>query len=111
LTIRDAATSISLQLDRQSVQSGGDATINLTAFVFNAQQQPVQGATVTFSSSKPSLNPITTTTNSSGQATSILTVKAVDLATCEPITVTATTPSGTATPFSDTKTITVTGCT
>jgi adhesin/invasin len=110
LTIRDAATSISLQVDRQSIQSGGDQTVNLTAFVFNAQQQPVQGATVIFSSTKPTLNPTTTTTNSAGQATSTLTIKAVDLANCEPITVTASTPSGTSTSFTDSKTITVTGC-
>ncbi|HZF09338.1 MAG TPA: Ig-like domain-containing protein [Thermoanaerobaculia bacterium] len=110
LTIRDSAASISLQVDRTSIQSGGDQVVNLTAFVFNAQQQPVNGATVTFSSSKPSLSTSVTTTDASGKATSTLTVKAADLATCEPITVTATTPSGTATPFSSTKTITVTGC-
>ncbi len=107
LTIRDAATSITLQAQPQFVQSGSDTTVTLTAFVFNAQQQPVQGATVTFSASKGTLSPIVATTDPTGMVMSTLSLKIADLAAGTPITVTASTPSGNATPLTSTVVITV----
>jgi adhesin/invasin len=107
LTIRDAATSITLQVQPQSVQNNADTTVALTAFVFNAQQQPVQGATVTFSATKGTLSPIVATTDSTGKASSTLSLKVADLTGTKKITVTASTPSGAEKSLTDSVDITV----
>ena len=56
VTIRDAATAISVQANPQSVPRG-DSTVTLSAFVTNAQGQPLQGAAVTFESERGTLDP------------------------------------------------------
>lgn len=94
LTIRDVATNISLQSDRSSITRSAGGTITLTAFVSNAQQQPVQGAAVTFTSTVPALQSSLVFTNVSGQAINTLTVEPGDIpAGVTQITVTASTPT------------------
>jgi len=108
VTIRDAATGISLQANPASVPRA-DSTVTLSAFVANAQGQPLQGAPVTFQSERGTLETngvVFTDTN--GVATNTLTLRTSDLpAGVNQFTVTATTPSGSGTLLEDTTFITV----
>lgn len=79
LTIRDAATALSLQPDPTSI-SRTDTTVELLAFVTNSQGLPLQGQAVTFLSEVGSFggdNVAFTDTN--GQATSTLSVTQAQL--------------------------------
>lgn len=108
VTIRDAATGISLQANPASVPRA-DSTVTLSAFVANAQGQPLQGAPVTFQSDRGTLQTngvVFTGTN--GVATNTLTLRTADLPSgVNQFTVTATTPSGSGTLLEDTTFITV----
>jgi hypothetical protein len=108
VTIRDAATAISLQANPASVPRA-DSTVVLSAFVANAQGQPLQGAPVTFQADRGTLEVngvVFTQTN--GVATNTLTLRTADLpASVTQITVTATTPSESGTLLQDSETITV----
>jgi hypothetical protein len=108
VTIRDAATGISLQANPASVPRA-DSTVTLSAFVANAQGQPLQGAPVTFQSERGTLETngvVFTDTN--GVATNTLTLRTADLPSgVNQFTVTATTPSGSGTLLEDTTFITV----
>jgi hypothetical protein len=107
VTIRDAATDISVQANPATVPPAG-GEITLTAFVTNSQGQPLQGAPVTFESQRGSL---TTTgvvfTNTSGVATNTLTLTQQQLQGVASFTVTASTPSGTGALLDDETTIRV----
>jgi len=81
VTIRDAATDISVQANPASISSAG-GTITLTAFVTNSQGQALQGAPVIFETDRGTLDDtqgttVFTTTN--GTATKLLTLKGSDL--------------------------------
>ena len=96
VTIRDAATDISLQANPSSI-ARSDATISLSAFVTNSQGSPLQGAPVTFESD---IGTLTVTgvvfTNTNGVATNTLTVAQGDIApTRTAFQVRARTPDGT----------------
>ncbi|MGH9285701.1 MAG: invasin domain 3-containing protein, partial [Acidimicrobiales bacterium] len=95
VTIRDAATAISVQANPATVPPGGGST-TLTAFVANAQGLPVQGAPVTFESQRGTLQTTGVVfTNTSGVATNTLTLTQQQLTGVTSFTVTASTPSGT----------------
>ena len=95
ITIREAATDISVQANPRSIpRSGGEIT--LSAFVTNSQGLPLQGAPVTFEASAGTLE-ITGVvfTDTTGVATNTLTVDQDDLpAGVNTITVTVRTPGG-----------------
>lgn len=104
VTIRDAATDISVQANPASVARAG-GTVTLTAFVTNSQGQGFQGAPVTFESERGSLqNTGVVFTNTSGVATNTLTLTQEQLEGVPPngtFIVTATTPLGTGDLISD----------
>lgn len=108
LTIRDAATAISLQANPASVPRA-DSTVTLSAFVANAQGQPLQGAPVTFQADRGTLQTngvVFTQTN--GVATNTLNLRTADLPSgVNSLDVTATTPREGGTLLEDTVTITV----
>ena len=110
VTIRDAATDISVQANPASVPRAG-GTVTLTAFVTNSQGQGFQGAPVTFESERGSLqNTGVVFTNTSGVATNTLTLTQEQLEGVPPngtFTVTATTPLGTGDLISDSTVIRV----
>jgi adhesin/invasin len=107
VTIRDAPTAISVQANPATVPAGGGST-TLTAFVANAQGQPVQGAPVTFESQRGTLETTGVVfTNTSGVATNTLTLTQQQLAGVASFSVTASTPSGTGTLLDDTTTVRV----
>lgn len=98
LTIRDAATDISVQANPASVpRAGGDVT--LTAFVTNSQGQGFQGAPVTFESDRGTLQTdgvVFTDTRGVARNTLSLTQEQLeDLAVGATFEVTASTPLGT----------------
>lgn len=107
VTIRDAATAISLQASPSVVPAAG-GTVALTAFVVNSQGQPVQGASVTFSSERGtfSTNGVVFTDNT-GIATNTLTLTQAQLAGVTSFQVTARTPSGSGAILESLVTITV----
>lgn len=107
VTIRDAATDISIQANPATVPpAGGDIT--LTAFVTNSQGQPLQGAPVTFESQRGTLSTTGVVfTNTSGVATNELTLTQQELNGVTSFTVTASTPSGTGALLDDTTTVRV----
>jgi hypothetical protein len=111
VTIRDAASLLTLQADRTSVQRNATTTVNLVAFVANAQGQALQGVPVTFSANIPGLQNTVVFSDTSGQAKNVLTVEAKNIPTSlKQITVTATAPSGTGgAPLSQTITIDIEG--
>lgn len=107
VTIRDAATDISIQANPATVPAGG-GTSTLTAFVTNAQGQPVQGAPVTFESQRGTLQTTGVVfTDTTGVARNTLTLTQQELAGVTSFTVTARTPSGTGALLSDTTTVRV----
>jgi adhesin/invasin len=108
VTIRDAATAISLQTRPSSIQRAG-ATVELTAFVTNGQGQPLQGAPVTFQADRGSLETTGVVfTDTTGVATNRLVLTQSDLpSSVTAVTVRASTPSGTGTLLTDTATIAV----
>jgi hypothetical protein len=108
VTIRDAATDISIQANPQSIPAAG-GTITLTAFVTNSQGQPLQGAPVTFESERGELETVGVVfTDTSGVATNTLTLTQQELpASVTEFDVTASTPSGTGDLLEDTVTIRV----
>lgn len=110
LTIRDAATDISVQANPGTVPRAG-GTIQLTAFVTNSQGQGFQGAPVTFEAERGSLSANGVVfTNTSGVASNELTItqeQIQNLPSGSTISVTATTPLGTGELISDTTFITV----
>jgi adhesin/invasin len=108
VTIRDAATAISVQANPQSVPRG-DSTVTISAFVTNSQGLPLQGAAVTFESERGTLETVGVVfTDTSGVATNILTLRTSDLpAGVSSFRVFASTPSGTGTLLVDDTTITV----
>jgi hypothetical protein len=109
LTIRDAATDISVQANPSSITTAG-GTITLTAFVTNSQGLALQGAPVTFSADRGTLSTTGTVfTDTTGVATNTLTLTQAQLTGASMVTVTAKTPSGNGTLLSSTTTITVTG--
>ena len=97
VTIRDAATDISLQANPATIPRGGQQDIVLTAFVTNSQGQPLQGAAVTFQSDVGTLaNTGVQFTDSNGVATNQLDVAQGNIpAAMTSFKVRATTPSGT----------------
>lgn len=79
VTIRDVASSITLQAVPQTVPETG-GTIELTAAVFNAQNQPLAGAPVTFLAQRGTLERRgAVPTDSTGQAENTLTLTENDL--------------------------------
>lgn len=95
VTIRDAATDMSVQANPSTVPSTG-GTITLSAFVTNAQGQPVQGAPVTFSSERGTLETTGVVfTDTNGVATNDLTLTQSQLAGVTTFKATAKTPNGT----------------
>jgi Invasin, domain 3/Bacterial Ig-like domain (group 1) len=96
VTIRDAATAISVQANPRTIQrAGGEVT--LTAFVTNSQGLPIQGAPVTFAAQRGELEFTGTVfTNTSGVAENTLTLDQDDLpAGVDAVRVEARTTSGT----------------
>lgn len=82
VTIRDAPAGIFLAANPVSVPQGVDSTIDLLAFVVNAQGVPVAGTIVVFETTLPGavFEPgIVVTTNSQGQAAARLNVFADEL--------------------------------
>lgn len=107
VTIRDAATDISLQANPATVPPSG-GTIELTAFVTNSQGQPLQGAPVTFGSERGTLaNSGVVFTNTNGVAVNMLTVSQEQLQSTSEFDVVARTPSGTGDQLDDFVTIRV----
>jgi len=108
VTIRDAATAISIQANPASIPRA-DSTVVLSAFVTNAQGEPLQGAPVTINADRGTLEVngvVFTQTN--GVATNTLTLRVADLpAGVTQVRVTASTPSGTGTLLEDDAIITV----
>jgi len=97
ITIRDAATDLSIQANPSTVPSTG-GTITLTAFVANSLGQAVQGAPVTFSSERGTLETTGVVfTDTTGVATNKLTVTQSQLTNVVFFDATAKTPSGTGT--------------
>jgi hypothetical protein len=97
VTIRQAATDISIQANPSSIGSGGE-TIELTAFVTNAQGEPNQGSAVTFESQRGSLGTTgVIITGSQGVAENTLTLTQNDLINVTSFKVFARTPDGTGT--------------
>lgn len=97
VTIRDAATDIDVQASPASVQRDADTQITVTAFVTNAQGQPLNGAPVTFSSPRGVFDDLGIEfTDSTGQASKILKVSDGEIPdTVETFEIRVTTPSGT----------------
>jgi hypothetical protein len=94
VTIRDAATAISIQASPSSIPPA-PATIELTAFVVNAQGLPIQGAPVTFEAAAGLLQQTgVVSTDSTGVAENTLEVRQQDVANRNSIRVTARTPDG-----------------
>jgi len=94
ITIRQAATDISIQANPASIGSGG-GTIDLTAFVTNAQGEPNQGSAVTFETQRGTLSTTgVVITGSQGVAENTLTLNQNDLIGVTSFTVTARTPDG-----------------
>jgi hypothetical protein len=111
VTIRDAATDISLQANPASVTSAG-GTITLTAFVTNSQGQALQGAPVTFETDRGTLDDsqgVVVFTTTTGTATKTLKVSQQDLVgTFTSFQVRARTPNGSGQQLVATVNITVT---
>lgn len=110
LTIRDAATDMSLQPNPTSVPNSG-GTVTLTAFVSNSQGLPLQGAPVNFQADRGTLNQTQDFTDTTGLASVTLTLTQSDVSgngICN-FTVRATTPAGNGALITRTATIRVTG--
>lgn len=109
VTIREAATDISVQANPQTVAPSG-GTVELSAFVTDSQGQPLQGAPVTFNSQRGTLASTDVQfTNTNGLATNTLTVTEQQLQGVASFEVQASTPSGTGDLITDTTTIRVQG--
>lgn len=95
VTIRDAATAISLQTRPSSIPRAG-TTVELKGIVVNGQGQPLQGAPVTFTSDRGSLETTGVIfTDTTGVATNHLVLTQDNLpAGVNTVTVTASTPNG-----------------
>ncbi|MFP3939359.1 MAG: Ig-like domain-containing protein [Thermoanaerobaculia bacterium] len=94
VTIRDAATDISLQANPQTIPDAANS-ITLTAFVTNAQGQGFQGAPVTFRSQRGTLETTGVVfTNSNGVAENTLSVTEGQISSGDTFDVTAETPDG-----------------
>lgn len=94
VTIRQAATDISIQANPASITTAG-GSINLTAFVTNAQGEPNQGSAVTFATQRGTLETEgVVITGSDGAATNTLTVDQNDLNNVTEFKVFARTPNG-----------------
>lgn len=94
VTIRDAATDISLQANQRTIPPSG-GTLTFTAFVTNSKGEPLQGAAVTFDSERGTFaTQGVVFTNTSGVATNELNVSNSQLTGVSRFTVTAKTPSG-----------------
>jgi hypothetical protein len=107
VTVRDAATAISIQASPSTVPKAG-GTVALTAFVVNSLGQPVQGASVTFVSERGTLSTNGVVfTDQTGVATNMLTLTQPQLAGVGSFLVTARTPSGSGSLLENTATITV----
>ncbi|HWM94820.1 MAG TPA: invasin domain 3-containing protein [Thermoanaerobaculia bacterium] len=79
VTIREAATDISVQANPSAIPRAG-AEVTLTAFVTNSQGLPLQGAPVTFEASRGDLEFTGVVfTDTSGVATNTLTLEQQDL--------------------------------
>jgi hypothetical protein len=114
LTIRDAATDISVQANPSTVPSSGTGTtpITLTAFVTNSQGLALQGAPVTFSTDRGTLSTTGTVfTDTTGVATNMLSLTQAQINGASVVNVTAKTPSGSGALLSSSTQITVTGAT
>jgi hypothetical protein len=90
VTIRDQAASLGLSASPASI-GRADSTVTITAFVANAQQQPLSGAAVQFKSTLGSITAVAFT-GSNGAAEATLTVKQAEIGNNTKITVTAKTP-------------------
>ena len=99
VNIRDAATNLLLSATPASIpRTGGE--VELTAFVSNAQGEPVANAPVSFTTSRGTLTTFVLT-GSDGTATSTLEVTQSQIGNnTNNITVSASTPSGTGTAIS-----------
>ena len=94
VTIRDAATDISLQANPQTIPDAA-ASITLTAFVTNAQGQGFQGAPVTYRSQRGTLATTGVVfTNSNGVAENTLNLTEGQIGPGDTFEVTAETPDG-----------------
>lgn len=94
VTIRDAATDISLQANPQTIPDAANS-ITLTAFVTNAQGQGFQGAAVTFRSQRGTLATTGVVfTNSNGVAENTLNLTEGQISSGDTFEVTAETPDG-----------------
>lgn len=94
VTIRQAATAISIQANPASIGAGG-GSISLTAFVANAQGEPNQGSAVTFASERGTLQTEgVIITGSQGVAENTLTLDQNDLLGATTFRVFARTPDG-----------------
>jgi len=107
VTVRDAATAISIQASPSTVPAAG-GMVTLTAFVVNSLGQPVQGASVTFASERGTLSTNGVVfTDQTGVATDMLTLTQPQLSGVGSFLVTARTPSGSGALLENTATITV----
>lgn len=108
VTIREAATDISVQANPRTIPRAG-AEVTLTAFVTNSQGQPLQGAPVTFEATRGDLEFTGVVfTDTSGVATNTLTLEQQDLpAGVNEVEVTVRTPAGDGTLITATTTIEV----
>jgi hypothetical protein len=75
LTVQPAATVV-VTADPASIlgTTGGD--VDISAGVFDPSNQPIEGATVLFTTTLGTLDPTTAQTDASGQATTVLTIPA-----------------------------------
>lgn len=108
VTIREAATDISVQANPRTIPRAG-AEVTLTAFVTNSQGQPLQGAPVTFEASAGELETTGVVfTDTTGVARNTLTLEQEDLPPgVNQVTVEVSTPAGDGTLITDTTTIDV----
>jgi adhesin/invasin len=111
VTIRDAASNILIDPKAISIPSTGGA-ITFTAFVINSQDQPFQGATVTFGTENANGTfeggTKVAITDSNGSATKTITFSQADLSGVSSFKVTASTPGSGGTVLRSEATVTVT---
>jgi hypothetical protein len=110
VTIRDAATAISVDATPRTINEGG-GTITVSAFVTNSEGLPLQGAQVRFRSEVGTFSSTTDFTDSQGLAEVTLTVtdEQLDDFVGRTFEITAETPSGGGDFIEDTVDVTISG--
>ncbi|HXG17630.1 MAG TPA: hypothetical protein VNN62_00960 [Methylomirabilota bacterium] len=75
LTVQPAATVV-VTADPAAVSGSTGGSVTITAGVFDPSNQPIEGATVLFTTTLGTLDPTTAQTDASGQATTVLIIPA-----------------------------------